>query len=251
MDLRDSIADWVGEKVDTIGFAPVDRFDGAPEKHHPSRTCKDAKTVIVLGKAVPRGVLHSPDYNPYMLHRTYHSVYMYLDELGLMLSNWIEAQGDYLSVPIPSYAPLVFHEYEAWGVLSLKHAAVNAGLGAFGRNGLMHSPSYGTLLRLGAVVTSAELPGDPVILEDPCPEKCGACFKACPPGALKENGAFNKRTCVSHTIKHAIYPIAFQTEEGLKNIERVINTAAYNYWLNCNECLKVCPNNKTKSADRQ
>ena len=75
MDLRDSIADWVGEKVDTIGFAPVDRFDGAPEEHHPSRTCKDAKTVIVLGKAVPRGVLHSPDYNPYMLHRTYHSVY--------------------------------------------------------------------------------------------------------------------------------------------------------------------------------
>jgi epoxyqueuosine reductase QueG len=30
----------------------------------------------------------------------------------------------------------------------------------------------------------------------------------------------------------------------LKNIERVINTAGHNYWIDCDECLKVCPLNK-------
>ena len=28
-----------------------------------------------------------------------------------------------------------------------------------------------------------------------------------------------------------IYPLALKTEKGLQQIERVINTAGYNYWL--------------------
>ena len=101
MDLKQGILGFMEGKVDAVGFAPVARFEDAPEAHHPSRVCRDARTVIVFGKAVPRGMLHSPDYSLYMLHRTYHSVYEYLNEVGLMLSNWIEAQGTYLAVPIP------------------------------------------------------------------------------------------------------------------------------------------------------
>ena len=71
-------------------------------------------------------------------------------------------------------------------------------------------------------------------------------FKACPSKAFDENGSFQKMSCLAHTIKHAIYPIAFQTPEGMKQIERVVNTAGYNYWLACHTCLKVCPNNGMK-----
>ena len=53
-------------------------------------------------------------------------------------------------------------------------------------------------------------------------------------------------TCLGHTIKHAIYPIAFKDNESFKNIEQIINTAGYNYWLECNRCIAVCPNNKLK-----
>jgi epoxyqueuosine reductase QueG len=243
MDLKEAITGWAAGKADAIGFAPVERFDDAPDAHHPSRICRDAKTVIVFGNAVPRGMLHSPDYGLYMLHRTYHSVYERLNELGLMLSNWIEARGNHLAVPIPSFAPLVYRGLEPWGVLSLKHAAVRAGLGVFGRNGLVHHRSYGTLLRPGAVVTSARIPGDPIIDEDPCPENCDACIRACPSKALQKDGPFRKMDCLGHLVKHAIYPLALKTEAGLKNIERVINTAGYNYWLTCNECLRVCPSN--------
>jgi epoxyqueuosine reductase QueG len=244
--MRREILKQFGGSIEAIGFAPVERFADAPDQHHPSRICKDAKTVIVLGKAVPRGMLHSPDYNLFIMHRSYHSIYPRLDDLALTLANWIEAQGKYLAVPIPSYAPMVFHGREPWGVLSLKHAAVNAGLGKFGKNGLVHHPTYGTLLRLAAVVTDAEIQPDAVMTGSPCPKKCNACLKACPAQAFEESGAFQKMTCLAHTIKHAIYPIAFQTPEGIKHIERVVNTAGHNYWLTCHTCLKVCPSNQGK-----
>ncbi|MEW6351050.1 MAG: 4Fe-4S double cluster binding domain-containing protein [Thermodesulfobacteriota bacterium] len=249
MDLKQHIVSMLADKVDAVGFAPVNRFDEAPEAHHPSHICKEARTVIVFGRAVPRGMLHSPDYSGYIMHRAYHSAYPYLDEIALTLSNRIEDQGRYLAVPVPSYAPMVFQGREPWGILSLKHAAVNAGLGSFGRNGLMHSPRFGTLLRLGAVITSAELPGDPMNTQSPCPDKCSACVKACPNKAFLDDGTFQKMTCLAKTIKHAIYPLAFQTPEGLKQIERVVNTAGYNYWLDCHRCLKVCPNNHGDSSD--
>jgi len=249
MDLKQEIIQHLAGKVDAIGFAPVDRFDNAPEKHHPSQVCRDARTIIVFGKAIPRGMIHSPAYNLYIMHRVYHSTYPYLDELGLMLSMWIESQGRHLAVPVPSYAPMVFHEREPWGIMSLKHAAVEAGLGNFGKNGLMHNPRYGSLIRLGAVVTSAEMPGDPKLEDSPCAEKCSSCLKACPSKAFEEDGSFKKMTCLAKTIKHAIYPLAFQNPEGVKQIERVTNTAGYNYWLSCDTCLKVCPNNGYKEED--
>jgi hypothetical protein len=55
-------------------------------------------------------------------------------------------------------------------------------------------------------------------------------------------------TCLAKIIKHAIYPLSFQTAEDFKHIERVVNTAGNNYWLACNTCLKVCPNNTAKAT---
>lgn len=246
-ELRESIINSFGFRANAVGFAPVERFDDAPGRHCPPNVCKDAQTVIVFGIAVPQGMLRSPDYNLYMLHRSYHTVYKYLDELSLEMCNFIESRGDYLAVPIPSYAPMVFHENEPWGIMSLKHAAVRAGLGAFGKSGQVYHPKYGSLLRLGAVVTNAELPGDLMIEDDPCPPKCTACQKNCPPNAFDDAGKFDKMICLRYAIKHAIYPLTLKDELGLKHIERVTNTAGYNYWLACDECLKVCPINRTRA----
>jgi hypothetical protein len=58
--LKESISEWLEGKVEAAGFAPVERFDDAPEQHHPSRVCKDAETVIVVGKTALRAVLTSP-----------------------------------------------------------------------------------------------------------------------------------------------------------------------------------------------
>lgn len=205
---------------------------------------------MVFGIPMSRGVLSSPDYNLYFLHAAYHTIYNRLDEISANLCNFIESESGSRAVPVPSYAPLVFHEFEPWGIISLKHAAVKAGLGAFGRSGQMYNPQFGSLLRLGAVITSAEMPGDPLEEEMPCPDNCSLCHRKCPPGAFGENGRFDKMNCLGHTIKHAVYPLALKDEAGLAHIERVINTAGYNYWLACNECLKVCPLNRKGMASK-
>ncbi|MBP6915768.1 MAG: 4Fe-4S double cluster binding domain-containing protein [Smithellaceae bacterium] len=249
--LKQAIKKILRPQVDVVGFAPVSRFDDTPEAHYPARVCKDAKTVIVLGIPVPQGMLRSPGYNLYGVHRTYHSAYTKLDHIALSLSNFIEAKGKYLAMPIPSYAPMVFHQFEPWGVMSLKHAAVKAGLGRFGRSGQMYHPKYGSLLRLAAVVTSAPIPGDKLLPDElPCPPNCKACIKVCPAKAFDENGKFNKMTCLAYSVKHAIYPLALNSEEGRKKIERVINTAGHNYWIDCDECVKVCPLNKKEKAKK-
>jgi len=243
--LKKQIVKWAKEKADAVRFAGVDRFAGAPANHHPSLICEKAQTVIVLGRAIPRGAFRSPEYCLYVSQRSYHTQYSRLDELALDLANIIESEG-YIAVPVPSYAPVVYCAEEPWGILSLKHAAVLAGMGSLARNQLFYHLQYGSRLRLSAVVTNAKLPEDP-ILEDKCPETCNACLAACPTGAF-DSGSFDKAACLRYTIRHAIYPLALCDEKGRKNIETIFNTAGYNAWIKCYECQKVCPRNDSKTA---
>jgi epoxyqueuosine reductase len=242
--LKEAVRERLKNTVNALGFASVDRFADAPEKHHPATLCRGAETVIVFGITVPRGVLTSPDYGLHALHRTYHTIYRRLDDMAVDLCNFIETRSGCRAVPVPSYAPMVFHGLEPWGLLSLKHAAVKAGVGSFGRSEQVYHPTFGALLRLAAVVTNAAMPGDPLIEADPCPPKCNACLKVCPAKAFGDGGRFGKMICLGHAIKHAIYPLALKDETGLKNIERIINTAGHDYWIACNECVKACPNNR-------
>jgi epoxyqueuosine reductase len=243
--LREALVRRLEPEVALVGFAPADRFGDAPENHRPADLCRDARTVIVFALAVPGGVFSSPVYGLHTMHRSYHTIYRRLDELSIDVCNFLESEGPHHAVPVPSYAPMVFEGMEPWGILSLKHAAVRAGLGAFGRSGQVYHPAYGSRLRFGAVVTSAELHGDPIVEADPCSPNCSACIKACPASAFDDKGEFRKLVCLGHTIKHAIYPIALKDEAGLRNIERVINTAGYDYWIACSTCTTACPNNRT------
>lgn len=247
--LKKALISRLEPSVTVVGFAPVDRFGDAPEHHRPADLCKEAGTVVVFAIAVPEGVFSSPAYELHALHRSYHTIYRRLDDLSVDVCNFIESRGaSYRAVPVPSYAPMVFESMEPWGILSLKHAAVRAGLGAFGRSGQVFHPAYGSRLRFGAVVTSAELPGDPVMDADACPPACTACMKACPAHAFDDRGSFRKLVCLGHTIKHAIYPLALKDEAGINNIERVVNTAGYDYWIACSTCIRVCPNNRRVSG---
>jgi epoxyqueuosine reductase QueG len=235
-------AEWLGERVDLVGFAPVERFEGAPEAHHPARLLQGARAVVVLARDVPAGIFHSPDYGLYLLHRSYHTTYSELDSLALDLSRHLESAGE-LAVPVPAYAPLRVEDTGIWGLLSLKHAAVLAGLGVQGRNELVFNDRYGSRLRFAAVVTTAELEPSPRVEGDPCPPGCTACFKSCPFNAF-EGGSFKKAICGPSAFGHSIYPLALATDRSAENREMVFNTAGYNYWIKCLECQRVCPINR-------
>ncbi|MHB8781171.1 MAG: 4Fe-4S binding protein [Candidatus Geothermincolia bacterium] len=235
------LATILESKVDAWGCAPVDRFAKAPERHHPCNVLPGARSVIVTARKVPRGCFDSPEFEAHFLHRSYHTVYPYLDQLGFDIALELEKAGE-KAVQVPSFAPLAREADGSWGIISLKHAAQAAGLGSFGHCGLLYHPEHGAMLRFGAVITTAELDAGPILEYEPCEESCRACEDACPADAFVD-GEFVKGKCQAYSIRHPIYPLVLKEEWGMANLELVINTAGYNYWVGCAECLKACPAN--------
>lgn len=82
--------------------------------------------------------------------------------------------------------------------VSLRHAAVAAGLGAFGRHNLVISPRFGTRIIFTAVLTDMALASDPPVTEDLCDE-CGLCVASCPARALDEEGKTEDIKCLRNS----------------------------------------------------
>lgn len=68
---------------------------------------------------------------------------------------------------------------------SFKYAAVNAGLGWIGKNGVLVTQEYGPRIRLSAVLANYPLPAGKPIRKSLCAEGCFRCVNACPYNALK------------------------------------------------------------------
>lgn len=68
---------------------------------------------------------------------------------------------------------------DAAGILSLEKAAVAAGLGRIGRNGLLITPEYGAMIMTEAVITDFELEADEILSGSPCPPDCKLCADGC------------------------------------------------------------------------
>ncbi len=68
---------------------------------------------------------------------------------------------------------------------SFKYAAVNAGMGWIGKNGVLVTREYGPRVRLGSVLVKHPLPEGKPIHKSLCAENCFRCAEACPYNALK------------------------------------------------------------------
>ncbi len=81
------------------------------------------------------------------------------------------------------------------GQVSLRHAAVAAGLGAFGRHNLVVHPRFGSRVVFSAVLTDLDLPSDPPVAASPCTD-CGLCVERCPGRALDAAGRTEVMKCI-------------------------------------------------------
>lgn len=79
--------------------------------------------------------------------------------------------------------------------ISLRHAAVAAGLGAFGRHNLVIHPSLGSRVLFCGILTDIEFESDPPCEKNPC-INCNICVKECPAGALDEEGRTDAFKCL-------------------------------------------------------
>ena len=82
--------------------------------------------------------------------------------------------------------------------LCVGHAAVKAGLGKIGKNGLLLTPQYGNRITLVSILTDLVLLADSPLTEMLCPPNCHRCLDACPTKALKGNGIVEQKLCRSH-----------------------------------------------------
>lgn len=109
-------------------------------------------------------------------------------------------------------------------------AAVCAGLGSLGKNGLLLQKDYGSLCFLGEIVTDLAL--SPGKAEPPCCG-CGACIAACPTGALTAQG-LDKTRCLSHLT---------QKKGALTEEETALIRSGALVW-GCDRCTLACPLNR-------
>ncbi len=115
-------------------------------------------------------------------------------------------------------------------------AALYAGVGMLGDHGLIIVPPYGSYVFLGTVATTspvwdglAEKPADFARCTH-----CGACRRACPSGALGEDG-FRAERCLSAIS---------QKKGGLSDAERTLLRENHCLW-GCDVCQEACPYNRT------
>jgi epoxyqueuosine reductase len=110
--------------------------------------------------------------------------------------------------------------------------AVRAGLGFIGKNHMLINPELGPEILLGELIIDIELePRYPDIIgvELNC-NNCDKCIKACPTGALRPDGQFDARRCISYlTKKHGT-----EIEKGLAEKTGL-------RLFGCDECVLACP----------
>lgn len=216
---------WVKEVAaglgaDLCGMASVASFTEAPVGFHPTDIYAECQSVIVLACQFPLSSLQGNSMIPYTQVRN--SMVVKMDLLAFEMSAKLEQAG-LIAMPVPSTDPYEYWDAEKThgrGILSLKHAAVLAGLGAIGKNTLLVNSKYGNMIWLSAVLVDALLEPDPFATYNLCPEKCQICLDSCPVQAL-DGITINQSLCRGHSNA---------------------NSTGGGWYLTCNLCRRRCPN---------
>jgi ferredoxin len=185
--------------ADMLGFANLERFEHAPPEFHPRNLYPQAKTAVVLGGRVLRGLLESLDaglYIPYNAHGYGGININFMRNAMQRVACWIEDQG-YSAVPVIQWAGTPQQE----PIMCHRTAALAAGLGEFGWSKVFLTKRFGPLQRFGIVLTDADLPSDPLQVGQIC-DGCKACVRACPSQAIPAEAAV-EFTLAGQTIRHA------------------------------------------------
>jgi epoxyqueuosine reductase QueG len=162
----------------------------------PSDYLKGAKSVIVLGLSLPAASIDEVGKPPARKAGHYHTAvheeaWSQLETIQLTLSRLLEAAGHAAS-PTRDLCGLA-----GWiggageDLLASRFAAVAAGLGEIGWNGIVLTPQFGARQRFVCLVTDAELEYDDVYADEKLCTECKACVKACPMAAIAGDEALS------------------------------------------------------------
>lgn len=204
--------------ADLCGIASMDRFEGAPKGYHPKDVFPKCKSAIAFACRFPVGTLYCESHVPYT--RVRNSMIPKIDSMALDFCIEMEKH-QIMCVPIPAAECQWDKNTDRWrSIVSLKHIAQAAGLGTIGRNSLIITPEFGSMIWLGAVLCDHEFEADE--MKAPICNNCNLCVRNCPSGAL-EKRELNQQACKSY---------AFGDDEE-KKVWRIA----------CHKCRDICPYN--------
>jgi len=179
---------------DLVGIAPVERFKGAPLRMSPKGLLPEAKSVIVVSIHHPDATIElsgepTPhDIDSYAVQST--AMNPMLDDISFLLARFLEAK-DYKALPIAASNIWRYRGYKDLKVnfapdLAHRYAAVAAGLGEIGWNGLCLTPQFGPRQRFVSIITDAELVPSPMYNGEALCDRCMECVKNCPTDAFRK-----------------------------------------------------------------
>ncbi|MCP4328165.1 MAG: hypothetical protein GY791_06990 [Alphaproteobacteria bacterium] len=252
--------------ADLIGIADGEVMDeNPPDPADPQRPSDisdyDAGRVIVLAKRYTSGTTRLKRWDE--RHKYYNDelTITALEEIALELVLWLEDQGyPALIIPPTHTDPWRYRDDPAAhrkSLLSLNHAAVEAGLGTLGLNLQLLTPEFGPRVMLSAVLSSVPVVCDSRRTEALClGPSCGRCSRTCP-GDVVGHWDRDWAACDSYRSPHGFAQLtqflcdAIDTGDAEAQKALLRSETSFNLWQSilrgagvvtgCRRCQDVCP----------
>jgi ferredoxin len=183
-----------------LGVANIERFKNAPRQMHPKNIFPECKSVISIVQPIPRGTYRGITEGTHWANYTYYSYNrlntLYRPSVTYEVARFIEDNG-FEATPIypgvperPGNRPPVANDGRPAPEINLnvRVAGMACGLGEMGWSKVFIHPVFGPRVRLGTILTDAELEPDPLIEPGTLCNRCMKCVRDCPGGAIPRKG---------------------------------------------------------------
>jgi epoxyqueuosine reductase len=213
------------------GFRPKWKIEEIDAYCNPKSVLSDAKSIVVAAECylTSEPVNFSKPSEPHggIARYTWRNYYYDVKMKLKILADFLEKKVDGFRFRCYSNGPL-----------AEKPMAQRAGIGWYGKHGIIVTKQYGSWIVLGELICNVELEEDEPI-DDSC-GSCEACIKACPTGAIVEPYTLDMPKCLQYiTHRQMVMP---------NHIRELWGERLYG----CTECQEVCPiNRKVKPKDRK
>jgi ferredoxin len=182
-----------------VGIANIERFAGAPRMMHPRNIFPECRSVITIAQPIPRGTYRGITEGTHWSNYTYYAYNrlntLFRPQVTFETACYIEDHG-FEAVPVypgvperpGMHAPVRPGRPPREVNLQVRIAAVACGLGEIGWSKVFLHPVFGPRVRLGTILTDAELEPDPLLKPGALCNRCLRCVRDCPGGAIPKPG---------------------------------------------------------------
>ena len=236
--------------VDYVGFAAAESYN-SPRSPELTSLMPEVRSLVVLAF---RELSTCESQSPQIAMAGRMDVMEFSRSVNYRLASYLERSGS-KAMTVPASYPMEMSASTkgSIGEVSLRHAAVAAGLGTFGRHNIVIHPKLGTRVIFSAILTSLDIPSDTPVAENLCLQ-CDACVGSCPGNALAVPGQTNVGRCLGKSQPYGIggsikFWSRFDEADGqerqamLKDPEywKLYQAGFIGFQYFCFNCMKSCP----------